>query len=210
MVNPHGSAVILPATPDIASVASRLLYLTMQPLANYWMGVDDAQAAHAILFRLFQAKGNLFSHQFAEYARVSGQPAGFQLSYPSRTMKALEVPTVFQFVGAAGLITSIRMVARSYPLRSITDAGPDEYFLAHIAVLPEHEGRGLGWQLLQRVEDRAREVGLGRITLTVDSDNARAIALYTRAGFFVTGISTFEHLRCRFSYNGYHHMTKVL
>jgi ribosomal protein S18 acetylase RimI-like enzyme len=210
MQNHPGSVELRPATPEIAPVASRLLYLTMGPLADYWMGVDDSQIAHAILARLFRARANLFSYEFAEYAQVSGEPAGLVLSYASRTMKALEVRTLLQFIAVTGPITSVRMVVRSFPLQSIAEAGPDEYFLAHLGVLPEFEGRGLGRQLLQRAVDKARELRLGRITLTVDADNARAISLYARAGFSITSTIDLEPLRRRFQYHGYHHMVKVL
>ena len=54
------------------------------------------------------------------------------------------------------------MIWRSYPLQSITEAAPGEYFLAHLGVLPQFEGRGLGRQLLGRAEERARAAGLGR------------------------------------------------
>jgi len=199
-----------PATHQITEVASRLLYLTMGRLADYWMGLDNSRIAQQVLCRLFRARQNLFSYQFAEYAEVASQPAGLVLSYPARSMKDLEIRTVLRFLGAAGIAASVRMVVRSYPLQSIAEAAPDEYFLAHIAVLPEFESRGLGQQLLRRAEAKASEAGLPKITLTVDADNARAISLYTRAGFQITSTTTLESLRRRFQYHGYHHMAKAL
>lgn len=203
-------ADVLPATPDIATVAARLLHLTMGPLAEYWMGVENARIAQGILSQLFRNKNNLFSHEFANYVQVSGEAAGIELSYPSRTMKALEPRTVLQFIGAAGVFTAVRMIARSYPLQAIAESEPDEYFLAHLGVLPEFEGRGLGRKLLQHAEDRGRRAGLTKITLTVDADNERAIRLYTKDGFRISATVTFEPLGRRFSYHGYHHMTKPL
>lgn len=210
MQNNPDPEVLLPATAELAAVASRLLYLTIGSLADYWMGVDDAQMAHDVLGRLFAASGNLFSHEFAEYAPVSGQVAGLVLSYPGRRIKDLEIRTALQYIGAAGLANAVRMLVRSYPLQSIAEAAPDEYFLAHIAVLPEYEGRGLGRKLLQRAEDKAREAALPKLTLTVDSDNARAIRLYTRAGFNITSTIALEPLRRQFQCHGFHHMAKIL
>jgi ribosomal protein S18 acetylase RimI-like enzyme len=102
------------------------------------------------------------------------------------------------------------MIWRSHPLQSITEAAMDEYFLAHLGVLPQFEGRGLGRQLLESAENRARAAGFGKMTLTVDADNERAIRLYRRAGFRVSGTVTLETLRRRFGYRGYHHMSKGL
>ena len=210
MLKPTGPVVLLRATPEMAPVAARLLCLTLGPLADYWMGVDDERRARAILLRMFGTDKNLFSYQYATFAEVDGETAGLELSYPARTMKALEVRTLLRFLVTAGPTTALRMIWRSYPLQSITEAAPDEYFLAHLGVLPQFEGLGLGRQLLQRAEDRGRAAGLGKITLTVDADNLRAIRLYERAGFSISGTVTLKALSRRFGYHGYHHMSKDL
>ena len=141
---------------------------------------------------------------------MDGNVAGLVLDYPARMMKALEPATVLKFVGAAGLLNTLRMVWRSYPLQGIAEAKPDGYFLAHIAVLPKYEGRGLGRRMLQRAEERARLGGFDRITLTVDADNERAIDMYRRAGWEITGTVEMEKLRRRMEYRGYHYMAKQL
>jgi len=203
-------AVLRPATPEMAPVAAKLLYLTLGPLADYWMGVDAEQAAVPILQRMFGANKNLFSYQFATFADVDGEAAGLELSYPARLMKALEVRTLLRYLVTAGPANALRMIWRSYPLQSITESAPDEYFLAHLGVLPQFEGRGLGRQLLEWAEERGHSAGLGKITLTVDADNERAMRMYERAGFSVTGTVALERLSRRFGYRGYHHMSKEL
>jgi ribosomal protein S18 acetylase RimI-like enzyme len=210
MLNSDRHAALRQATPDLAPVAARLLYLTLGPLAGYWMGADDERVAHMILRGMFGAGENLFSYQYATFAEADGEVAGLELSYPARMMKALEAPTLLRYLVAAGPATALRMIWRSYPLQSITEAAPGEYFLAHLGVLPQFEGRGLGRQLLEWAEDRGRSAGLGKITLTVDADNERAMRLYERAGFSVTGTITLESLSRRFGYRGYHHMSKDL
>jgi ribosomal protein S18 acetylase RimI-like enzyme len=204
------SILILPATPDIAWRAAELLYLTMRPLTEYWMGVDDAETALRVLRRLFASRRNLFSHEFAEYAQVDGAVAGLVLDYPARTMKQLEPATIIKYPGAAGFINTLRMVWRSFPLQGIAEAAPNEYFLAHIAVLPEFEGRGLGRRMLKRAEERARAGGFRRITLTVDAENERAAEMYRRAGWEITATVEIQKLRRRMGYHGYHHMAKKL
>lgn len=203
-------ASLRPAAPEMAEIAAKLLYLTMGPLATYWMGVDSEQPAQRILKRMFGAGRHLFSHQYATVADVGGEVAGLELSYPAPWMKSLEAGTLLRFLIVAGPMNAIRMVWRSYPLQSITEAAADDYFLAHLGVLPQFEGRGLGRQLLERTEMRAVTAGARRITLTVDAENARAIRLYERAGFVVTASVSFEPLRQRFNYHGFHHMSKEL
>jgi ribosomal protein S18 acetylase RimI-like enzyme len=52
-----------------------------------------------------------------------------------------------------------------------------------LAVSPGHRGRRLGAELLAAVERKARELECCKITLEVGDANARAKALYERAGF---------------------------
>lgn len=52
-----------------------------------------------------------------------------------------------------------------------------------IAVVPEHEGQGLGTALLRRLIASARERGAHDVLLEVREDNPRAQALYVRHGF---------------------------
>ena len=62
---------------------------------------------------------------------------------------------------------------RARPLLNIHD----------LAVLPEWRGRGIGRRLLGAAEDRARQFGCCRLTLEVQDDNGRALALYGSFGF---------------------------
>lgn len=52
-----------------------------------------------------------------------------------------------------------------------------------VAVAPAGRGTGLGSRLLTALLDAARERGAGAVLLEVRSDNAAAIALYSRHGF---------------------------
>ena len=62
---------------------------------------------------------------------------------------------------------------RARPLLNIHD----------LAVLPEWRGKGIGRRLLSSAEDRARRSGCCRLTLEVQEDNGRAVALYGSFGF---------------------------
>jgi ribosomal protein S18 acetylase RimI-like enzyme len=52
-----------------------------------------------------------------------------------------------------------------------------------LAVLPKHQGKGVGPALLAAVEDHARRRGCCKITLEVQDDNTRARGVYRRFGF---------------------------
>lgn len=52
-----------------------------------------------------------------------------------------------------------------------------------IGVLPDHQGRGYGRQLLRWGIQRLRSIGVSDITLSVNSRNEHALGLYEREGF---------------------------
>lgn len=57
--------------------------------------------------------------------------------------------------------------------------------LHKLYLLPELQGHGLGSRLLQHCEREARAVGARHLTLSVNKQNARAIAVYQRNGFVI-------------------------
>ena len=57
-----------------------------------------------------------------------------------------------------------------------------------MGIVPAFRDSGLGSRLLSATLTRARQVGLGRITLYVHADNSRAIALYEKFGFVREGV----------------------
>jgi GNAT superfamily N-acetyltransferase len=52
-----------------------------------------------------------------------------------------------------------------------------------LAVLPAHRGQGIGRKLLERVEQRAREIGCCKLTLEVGTNNQRARHVYESFGY---------------------------
>lgn len=78
-----------------------------------------------------------------------------------------------------------------------------------IGIMDEFAGKGLGTELMQRVEDWARERGLRRLELTVMKHNERAVALYRKVGFVVEGELT-DSLRVGGSYVDELAMAKLL
>lgn len=64
----------------------------------------------------------------------------------------------------------------------------DEAHLMNIAVLPTHQGKGLGKALLEFVFERVRANGCSNLFLEVRASNSPAIKLYENAGFNQIGL----------------------
>jgi ribosomal protein S18 acetylase RimI-like enzyme len=199
-----------PATPDMATVASTLIYLTMGKMADYLFGSDNAQNAQDLLKRLFREKSNRFSHQFTEVATLSGEVTGLVIAYSGRFMKSLELPTALSLVKSSGVLGFIRFVKRAFPLLGVKEVENDEYFISNIAVLSAYQGKGLGKYLLSQAEKTAREQGFKKISLTVDVENKRALSLYTRTGFDVIETVEIKPLQKYIGYSGFYRMAKAL
>jgi ribosomal protein S18 acetylase RimI-like enzyme len=67
--------------------------------------------------------------------------------------------------------------------RALKELEPDDFYLSHIAVLPELRGRGAGRELLLAGETHARRQGAHRLILDVEERNEGARAFYARLGY---------------------------
>src|SRR5215510_14023137 len=68
-----------------------------------------------------------------------------------------------------------------------SDVCSSDLELVSLWVSPAARGHGIGDQLMQAVERRARQEGMGTLRIAVVQGNANAAALYRRNGFAPTG-----------------------
>ena len=59
--------------------------------------------------------------------------------------------------------------------------------LARLAVAPNHQGRGIGYLLVQDLLNQTRRAGLYRLTVNTQNDNRTSLALYHKIGFELSG-----------------------
>jgi len=59
--------------------------------------------------------------------------------------------------------------------------------LARLAVLPQQQGHGVGYYLVQDLLNKTRLAGLYRLTVNTQNDNQASLALYQKMGFVLTG-----------------------
>lgn len=85
--------------------------------------------------------------------------------------------------------------------RTKYDKVENRFTVTSLYVLPQHQGKGLGQQLLESAERIAKRYGADSVWLGVMEQNTRAVEWYQRIGFtfvevapFVMGSTTVPHL----------------
>jgi len=63
----------------------------------------------------------------------------------------------------------------------------DEIHIAQIAIYPDWQRIGIGWQLLNKIYQIANSIGNKKIYLEVHEDNEEAIKFYLKNKFNITG-----------------------
>jgi GNAT superfamily N-acetyltransferase len=180
----------------------------MGELADYLFGkahltVDD------ILAGLYLLRGNRFSWNIVYVAECDGETAGILASYPGREFICREMAIGLGLLKLCGFWDVLRLAVPALSIASGVETYWDEYYLANMAVFPQYQGRGVGSGLLAFMEQKARESGLNKCSLIVDTKNPSARRLYECCRYQVVYTKTYPG-PAENSHAGYHRMVKEL
>jgi ribosomal protein S18 acetylase RimI-like enzyme len=202
---------VRPATPNDAPAAGEFILDTMGELGTVIFGLDDRQRAVSSLSSLFSVPDNRFSYQQAFIAEEDGQTLGMLLAYPGVILARLERPLLRQLLRLYSLPELLRLAWRALPLFDGIEADKDEYYIAHVAVVPQARGRGIGSQLMRLAEDQCRRAGLQKCSLCVDYGHEAARTLYLKIGYQIVETHTNPpHIVRRLKWGGYERMVKKI
>lgn len=95
--------------------------------------------------------------------------------------KLLETETVFVAENEDEIIATYRLISK-------TDRQSHTIYLGSFTIKNDWQGKGFGKNILDHIKVCAAEQQKVRIELTVDINNAAAIALYKRSGFEIEGV----------------------
>ena len=169
------------ATPQQAKVAATLIYDTDPHLFAYWFG-NEYETALKFFETRWRQEHSFFSFSLCQTAVSGGTLLGIELGYDLKTRAGLETST--SETGARGINPEVLPRLRkalSYIPYLIPPIPEDAYYIAHLSLIPEARGRGLGTRLLMNAFDSAREQGYRQCQLDVASDS-RSVKLYRRLG----------------------------
>lgn len=131
-------------------------------------------------------ENTLYSYRHALVAEVDGMVVGALISYPGEQYHQMRNIT-FRELSAF----------REQNMDIMPDeAGPGEYYLDTMAVLPQYRRKGIGRELMRtRIACAEQHYPELKITLLVDPDNLHAMHLYESLGFAIVdqNVEAFNH-----------------
>jgi ribosomal protein S18 acetylase RimI-like enzyme len=133
--------------------------------------IRHLQTAHS---NPYSAENTLVILEDARSTAVVGALVG-SLASAIRRINLHTAALLFSWYGP-GVVARFPRLARAG--KALDPLEPDDYYLSHIAVLPEHRGRGFGRELLLAGEEHARQQGAQRLVLDVEEHNQGARAFH--------------------------------
>lgn len=163
---------------DVSSVIT-LLFSAIGNIANTLTGTDDDDEAFRVLEQFYQQESNRISYENMTVREEDGRVIAFMLTYHGSAAAELDQPLLDRLI-AKGVKNPV--IER--------ETKEDEFYLDSIAVDPDHQGLGIGTEMLQLFEKQAIDRSYPKIMLLVDRDNRSARKLYLKQGYKEDGSIT--------------------
>ncbi|MCK7486790.1 MAG: GNAT family N-acetyltransferase [Bacillus subtilis] len=191
----------------------KLLYQSGEHMFSYFLAERIPQIYRCI--NVFHSQtGTLFSRENMLVKIIDDHVSGMILSVAIKDMKQMEKTMArhgFALLKTVGLLTVLKILFRSRLQKTFeVFQQEDEYYIANVAVVEEHRGQGIGWELLQSAEAIARQKGFKKLSLAVEFYNTGAKRLYERYGFVEEAKVSFPKRYHKYDIDGFDKMVKVL
>ena len=178
------SVVLRPARPEPAEGEAFARYVEIA--ADDLFRVLFGARSQPIIARAYLRPGHDLSHEHVVFAEKSGSLVGMVSGYTASQHRDTSDSELMKAAGVAGWIRMLALTPFAYGLlRFMNRLDDGDFYVQAIAVDESTRGEGVGSQLLDLAEQRARDASCRRLTLDVSSTNAGARRLYERRGMTV-------------------------
>ena len=159
------------ARRDDSAEIAKLFLISSDGLAEYIWGMiaEEGEDILDVGTRRYAREGVDFSWQNCRIAEVDGEIAGMLLAY---SIPDPNLPDADQ----SGCIDP---VLKPYSELEI----PGSYYISGVAVHASYRGMGIGKGLVQDAHDRAKQSGIGVVSLICFESNRKAMQLYRQLGY---------------------------
>ena len=175
-----------PAAPEDATAAVPLIYSSGPAAFDFVFATGEGRDAPSFLQHCFIDGAGEFGWRNHWVGIANDRVVAVGAGYGVDTKWKFMLAAARQILSHYGLRRGSAVINRGLRVESvIRPPEGDMHYLAHLAVVPELRGRGVGRALIDQLVGAAREAGRRRVALDVAASNPRAEALYRRAGFKV-------------------------
>lgn len=163
-----GEAIIRTARREDSREIARLFLVSSDGLAEYiWRQIDDTDRPPIqVGAERYAREGVAFSYQNCLVVEQDGAVVGMLHAFPMETPPPDAEPEQDPVLR---------------PYSELEEYG--SLYISGIALDPACRGQGLGTRLLAAAEERARTLGLERLSLICFEKNEQAMRLYARLGY---------------------------
>ena len=208
-----GKVVIRPARPQDAPVGARLMFYAGVNYMRAFFGSTERKAIK-VLKRMFSLPGHMTSYTYAFVAENEGDIVALFSGLDRRSWRASNRASwmygpVWWIAAPPWQIP--KMISAYYAFdKAVPPVLDEEYYIVHLAVLPEKRGQGIGEQLMVFAENMAKSKGLKRMLVDVEIENEGACRFYKRLGFMEAKFVTDKNYCKRFGIQGSIRMVKSI
>ena len=168
---------------------SRLIYDAIHDIANTLTGEKEEKKILETLDLYVKMDINRLSYKNIE---LENENIALIIAYNSNDIKKLDFP-----------ILEHLKTKNIFLFFFEKECFKDEFYIDTVSVLKDFQGNGIAKELFIFIEDKAKELGFKKISLLVDFENLKALALYEKLGFEKNEI-------LKVSGSNFYHMIKKL
>ena len=171
---------------------STLIYDAIHSVANTLTGENEDKKILETLDYYIKMDVCRLSYNNIYTYNIDNQNVGILLAYNSNDVEKLDKPMLEHLKTKNIFLDSFEK-----------ECFKDEFYIDTVSVLKDFQGNGIAKELFIFIEDKAKELGFKKISLLVDFENLKALALYEKLGFEKNEI-------LKVSGSNFYHMIKKL
>ena len=168
-----------------ADDSARLIYISSPHIYSYSF-IEKEPKIYEFFKLLYKKPSTMYSKENIVVEEENGKIRGLILAYPANDMEKLArkmLRYTREIFMISGFLNFFRMLFRLGLNKYLPVTENDGYYISNLAVFVEYRGKGIGVRLLEKAEEMAKENGLDKLSLVVETDNPQAMRVYEKFGF---------------------------
>ena len=175
------SIIVRPAKPTIDEGLEFAKYMNSASAGGF--GKMFGKRFEEIVSKVYLEPNHDLSYETALFAEVEGHIVGMASGYTAEQYRQFRKDVLNQVAGRAMLRISFFFTLLSSMMRFLHTYDVGDFYVEFLAVDEACRGQGIGFKLMQAIEDRARACGATQLAIDVARRNKGAQRLYERIGF---------------------------